>query len=581
MTSRNGTSVDLVYRRKTKVRFVAPKQDEKHRGVFLRRSFLTVLLRRAIWPWYYSSSILVEYEFLNPTVTISPIPSHLQRCNHCKSADKHLINFYLLLKGAALQKQTIHCRLESRNILDDSHSPTGRIIMTPSSFPYNDVGMHQHHYQQPHDVGLHQEWNKIRVERQKLALLQQRLELEEEMLKNEKRNFRRNSKLKKHAARDDQSIGSSSAKIHESPDATKTTVDENSLLVLELREQLKEAEEKLKTQQSFQDELQNVHAQLAATQRSLTLTILEKDTILQERNDLDNRLKNQPVVRQTSINRCEKCDQQQIKLQRLQDELESLRLKCKDHEVEKEEVGANFVAEMEKLRDEISELRQEKEALESELQSSREVDSERLQEQLIEQSKQLDDCKLMISRGKVLLEDANAKSNRLQTRCTDLESKNEEQQELLDNLQSNKAELEQKHEKLEQEYRSLKEQHGSQQLQSSNHSIVSDLSDEGEGTGTLTGNSTQSNSPIIIPLDDGPVSSKLIRSGMKHVVEWEWTNRKGVLGLFTGWLDLTGNPNGHGTWRIEDGSIYDGEWKRGLRNGESTCCLHVGLNILV
>jgi MORN repeat len=103
-----------------------------------------------------------------------------------------------------------------------------------------------------------------------------------------------------------------------------------------------------------------------------------------------------------------------------------------------------------------------------------------------------------------------------------------------------------------------KEVHRRSLQSTSNHSPVSELSDD-EGS---------TNSAIVIPLDDSVLSSSLIRSGMKHVVEWQWTNRKSVLGLYTGWVDLAGNPHGHGTWRIEDGSIYDGEWKRGLRDGK-------------
>jgi len=69
-------------------------------------------------------------------------------------------------------------------------------------------------------------------------------------------------------------------------------------------------------------------------------------------------------------------------------------------------------------------------------------------------------------------------------------------------------------------------------------------------------------------MDENLSYSRLIRSGMKHVIEWKWRSREGALGLYTGWLDVSGYPHGNGTWKIEDGSIYDGEWKRGLRNGK-------------
>jgi hypothetical protein len=52
----------------------------------------------------------------------------------------------------------------------------------------------------------------------------------------------------------------------------------------------------------------------------------------------------------------------------------------------------------------------------------------------------------------------------------------------------------------------------------------------------------------------------------RHVAELDWEGRE-LSGKFTGWLDSDGNPDGHGTLRMEDESVYDGEWRHGEWNG--------------
>jgi hypothetical protein len=410
---------------------------------------------------------------------------------------------------------------------------------------------------------LQREWSKLQVAQQKLALQQERLKLDQELLENEKRNFRRNNKLKKTTTALVGAHHSRMENMNYSPSVTFMTPpvpsNDDRSLIAKLEEQLGEAEVKLQQRDTSANELQKtLEEQLAATQRSLASILVEKDSLRLERDNLQKQV-DKPPARYSSITRCEKCAQQQIKMERLQDELESLKLESSTYEDNLEGLKAQHQDTINHLKNEVTCLRQEKEALESELQSAREVETGMHQERMGEQSKQLEDYKLMISRSKLLLEDATAKSERLITKCSNLEAKIDEQQELIQALQTSKEKWEQKHDELEQEYHALKEDHRKQSHSSSNHSTISELSDDGDGT---------ANSAIVIPLDDSLVSSSLIRSGMKHVVEWQWTNRKGIMGLFTGWVDLSGHPHGHGTWRIEDGSIYDGEWKRGLRDGK-------------
>ena len=77
-------------------------------------------------------------------------------------------------------------------------------------------------------------------------------------------------------------------------------------------------------------------------------------------------------------------------------------------------------------------------------------------------------------------------------------------------------------------------------------------------------NSNSEVSPYIIPLpfDQQPDSMK----EKKHVIEWDWSGRS-LNGKYTGWFNLEGNPDGQGTLRIDDGALYVGQWKNGLRHG--------------
>lgn len=53
------------------------------------------------------------------------------------------------------------------------------------------------------------------------------------------------------------------------------------------------------------------------------------------------------------------------------------------------------------------------------------------------------------------------------------------------------------------------------------------------------------------------------------VLEKEWSGADTYNGLYTGWIDrTTGQPNGSGTLRMDDGAVYNGQWKQGLFHGE-------------
>jgi hypothetical protein len=483
--------------------------------------------------------------------------------------------------------------------------------MPPSSFSTSTANDGVGNYS---NSALQQEWSKLKISQQRLSLQQERLKLEQELLKTEKRNWKRSSKLKSaphrdssshFSALDDQSINSMNSQIQIVPTSPLVLEEETSSSVRELREQLAQAQALLEQKDKAlakveggavanSEELKSLQAQLAATQRSLANVLVEKDTAQHERDALEEQLAQRQPERKSSLasnastSRCHKCAEQQLEIQQLQDDLQNMKLayvnaqtrsaqQTREWQLKQQTLHESQQSKLQDWQHSLAELQHEKEALESEVQQLREEtlatstvsssnqgdqywkdEAERLQNQLGEQNRQLEDWKLLVPRNKVLLEQATTKQERLQTKYYDMESKYEEQRDLVKELQAVNKTLVEKHESLEQEHNHLREQ---QPTFSDFPNDPVDLQKENDYSSILD---------IVIPLDDpsGP-RDKLVRDGMKHVVEWEWTSATGLYGMYTGWLDLTGTPHGHGTLRIEDGSIYDGEWKRGLREGKS------------
>lgn len=364
--------------------------------------------------------------------------------------------------------------------------------------------------------------------------------------------------------------------------------------------------------------LESLQEQLAATQRSLANVLVEKDTIQHERDALEGqaavaqqqqRRQRQPqeekLERHGSLcsngtaSRCHNCADQQLEIQQLQDDLQNMKLayanaqarsaqQSREWQVTQQNLTESHQSKLEERQQSLIALQQEKEALESELQQLREEalvedstprtvssayrddrddykywkdEAERLQQCLDKQNRQLEDWKLLVPRNKILLEQAIAKQESIQTKYYHMEAQYKEQKELVQQLQATNEALVQNHKALEQENHQLQEQQppASSDILAHTNSPM-DCQMENYDPSVLE---------VVIPLDDpnGPLR-KLVRDGFKFVVEWEWTSKTGLYGMYTGWLDLTGNPHGHGTLRIEDGSIYDGDWKRGLRDGK-------------
>mmetsp|Transcript_12698 Transcript_12698/g.26218 ORF Transcript_12698/g.26218 Transcript_12698/m.26218 type:complete len:289 (-) Transcript_12698:940-1806(-) len=172
-----------------------------------------------------------------------------------------------------------------------------------------------------------------------------------------------------------------------------------------------------------------------------------------------------------------------------------------------------------------------------------------LEMQLRDKSRQIDDWKLLFPRNKTLLEKTISKNKQLLKQLEASQGRNQLK------LQMEAEDIEQKKDKRD-------------------GNTIDDMDTiclERGSTKVLP--TTNSSSPsadenkFLIPSDLS--SDELKNRDKKFVIEWVWANgENGLGGLFTGWLDLGGNPTGKGTLRIDDGGIYIGEWKAGRRNGD-------------
>ena len=383
-------------------------------------------------------------------------------------------------------------------------------------------------------LSLQQERDELRRAQERLRLQEERLKLAKHEFKAERLNWKRSHKIKAATTQyDDQSINSTS---------TPVSNDQNDLeLIQELRRKLTDAHQETK----LWKEKWNIALQL---QESLQA---EQEKIRkQHHDDLEkSKLKCAQAQNELEQQKNEWEQQQQANEVTLQCKLDDFRDRIRTLEGEKK----NLKSELDKKQQELqAEKDKQKQQEQQEQQSggsssTEEVDrwkreAERLQVQLDETTKQFENLQSLVPRNKQLLEQAMLQQEKLRTKCSSLETKYEKQQQLVKELQAQKDTLTRKIKEIE--------------------------------SGDCSGSTSITFVKTILP-SEGP--REWIREGRKHVVEWEWTSSKGLYGMYTGWLDVTANPHGHGTLRIEDGSIYDGEWIRGMREG---MCWHVAVPVM-
>eukprot|EP00537_Pseudo-nitzschia_pungens_P005249 CAMPEP_0172376894 /NCGR_PEP_ID=MMETSP1060-20121228/68623_1 /TAXON_ID=37318 /ORGANISM="Pseudo-nitzschia pungens, Strain cf. cingulata" /LENGTH=480 /DNA_ID=CAMNT_0013104559 /DNA_START=61 /DNA_END=1500 /DNA_ORIENTATION=+ len=181
----------------------------------------------------------------------------------------------------------------------------------------------------------------------------------------------------------------------------------------------------------------------------------------------------------------------------------------------------------------------------------------KLEAQLRNQNEQIENWKLLLPRNKVLLEQSQSKNERLEKDLVEIRSRSGEQASRIDELERQLKTLQQIQEDLITQ----------EEVENDMNTVISENgSDATAQSHDLSPSFSILAKTIVIPSDINPDELKTLEK--KFVVERKWTNSQaGFKGNYTGWLDLTGNPNGYGTLRHRDGGIYTGEWKDGLRNG--------------
>ena len=72
-----------------------------------------------------------------------------------------------------------------------------------------------------------------------------------------------------------------------------------------------------------------------------------------------------------------------------------------------------------------------------------------------------------------------------------------------------------------------------------------------------------------------PPLSCIDDQGNCRVTEVDYQGNK-QSGKYTGWMDDQGRPNGHGIFRVDNGDVYEGEWKLGQRHGQGVYTWYEG-----
>ena len=419
------------------------------------------------------------------------------------------------------------------------------------------------------------ERERLRVVQKRLDLQKERVFLEQEMLAAEKINFKKIVKL----ASKSKNIGTGRGTRTMIADTRGT--ERNRTQCLELQEEIGKLRNRLKTYQKKEEnwerrekeESLNLTVVDSSEEQNLTILELEKElrevkrehTISKKKHALEKDkwengllelVKNESIRSIAASSDTADCSQSDevkrldLMNKGLREENECLKRSPRSllknvsvDGMENEPEGNDILDKVaEKMNDLREGWRREKEILEI---------------QLRDQSRQIDDWKLLLPRNKALLEQTISKNKQL---IEELEEARSRSQERCDsNLESKRQmktqQIEQEHDKNDEisldELNSISLEHNSSYTRNSS------------ATTTSPSNFV---SKILIPLDLSSEDMKKLKK--KFVIEWEWTNgENGLGGLYTGWLDLEGNPNGNGTLRIDDGGIYIGEWKQGLRNG--------------
>jgi hypothetical protein len=168
-------------------------------------------------------------------------------------------------------------------------------------------------------------------------------------------------------------------------------------------------------------------------------------------------------------------------------------------------------------------------------------------------------------------EEALAQQEAAQQQIEELQAQNQQLQERIDHLEKELDQLQQDdqghQEKIIQQATEIS------RLQEDNHSLhmqqqqLQQQQQQSRHARRRSNGHVRTSSAESLPTSPTKERRSRRSESGKHVTEMEWRDAEQQAGKFTGWIDETGNPDGRGTWRVDDGSIYDGEWKHGKQHG--------------
>ena len=252
----------------------------------------------------------------------------------------------------------------------------------------------------------------------------------------------------------------------------------------------------------------------------------------------------------------------QEELQQLKEELEQLKKEHYRVLDEKEELEADLEIQEAILK------RQEKriessDAVLQEQKTEWEEEKKNIMRQIEVQNREMKDRRLAVPQNKLILEQEQDNNGELEKRLEETMYKLHDQEEALEYSMKTKGVLIKQRERYRKKHQQLQKEREDLMLQKK--SIEGELVQENEMAvppPTVSPSVGESRDPFVVLMPaDIPSSTK------NHVLECDWSGDNNLSGKYTGWMDAEGKPDGHGTLRIEDGSIYAGEWLKGQRHG--------------
>jgi hypothetical protein len=368
-------------------------------------------------------------------------------------------------------------------------------------------------------VDVEAAFGQIDTARKKLELLQEKVVIDQELIKQDKKNFKRRLQAAKTGVKKSQSeVDRREREIAQTEEtAKKNRRDQDWRQIQELREKLKRQE------LQFRKEKKNLDDRITILQSSTSAR--EKE---QQYESEDNLNKIQDA--QSTVRRLE------TQLLRKNSTLESYEVQIRELGKRNDEAPKDCI----KCTSRESQLRRLEETVEQLTDKLRvaEAGSAKEQQERGQAIRKLDSKATELRQMDIEISQLKAEVENLTTKC-------ESYEESLTAIRKEFTSSETENRVLHTQVQELKVRNG--ELEKEKSTLKATAVPKASGT------------------TNGEKSTNGGASG-KMVMEYEWQGNE-LFGVYTGCLDESENPIGSGTLRADDGAVYDGDWKGGLRHG--------------